>query len=130
MPILDNINITAPVTTNESTENMNNNPTIKSVGEAYIQMNEDAHSSKFKHPMNSKEGHLERLAHHATMSQHHASFIDNEEGVPDDVHFEKADHHKAYANDHAKAAIEHGASPKEILKHGKGLIQHFKHPKW
>jgi hypothetical protein len=122
MPILDNINITAPVTTNESTENMNNNPTIKSVGEAYIQMNEDAHSSKFKHPMNSKEGHLERLAHHATMSQHHASFIDNEEGVPDDVHFEKADHHKAYANDHAKAAIEHGASPKEILKHGKGLI--------
>ena len=99
-----------------------NPKTIKSVGEAYIQMNEDVYSSKFQHPMNSKNGHLERLAHHAKLSQHHASFIDNEEGVPDDVHFEKADHHKAYAADHAKAAIEHGASPKEILKHGKGLI--------
>ena len=122
--------ITAPVTTNESTENMNNNTTIKSVGEAYIQMNEDVHSSEFQHPMNSKKGHLERLAHHATLSKHHASFIDNNKGIPYDVHFKKADHHKAYADDHAKAAIEHGASPDEILKHGKGVIQWFKHPKW
>jgi hypothetical protein len=99
-----------------------NPKTIKSVGEAYIQMNEDIHNPKFQHPMNSKQGHLERLAHHSALSQHHASFVDNEEGIPDDVHFQKADDHKAYASDHAKAAMEHGASKKEILKHGKGLV--------
>ena len=119
---LPKVSIISPsVTINKNTENMNPK-TIKSVGEAYVQMKEDVHSNKFQHPMNSKDGHLERLAHHASMSQHHASFIDNEEGVPDDVHFEKADDHKAYASDHAKAAMQHGASKKEILKHGKGLV--------
>lgn len=99
--------ITAPVMTNEGTDSVFN--------------------TKFKHPMNSKDGHLERLAHHVASSQYHASFIDNEEGIPDEVHSAKAEDHKDYAKDHAKAAIAHGATMKDVAHHSQGLFSDKSH---
>ena len=58
--------ITAPVTTNENTENMNSN-TIKSVGEAYIRLNE-------REGLTDSEWAISNAAHSASdLTKHHNS---------------------------------------------------------
>ena len=96
--------ITAPVTTNEGAD---------------TNLNEGA-GVNFKHPMNSKKGHLERLAHHAVWTRHHAKYDDGD-------HFARTDDHHDYAKDHAKAAIEHGATMKDVAHHSQGLFSDESH---
>jgi hypothetical protein len=96
--------ITAPVMTNEGAD---------------TNLNEGA-GVNFKHPMNSKKGHLERLAHHAVWTRHHAKYDDGD-------HFARTDDHHDYAKDHAKAAIEHGATMKDVAQHSQGLFSDKSH---
>jgi hypothetical protein len=112
--------ITAPVTTNESTEALNESPSLEIA---------------FKHPTNSKEGHLERLAHHSNQIRNHvvrAKSQDNHLYYKNpnkqiSKHLGNAEAHNTEARKNANAAIKNGASMKDIAHHSKGLFSNKSH---
>ena len=112
--------ITAPVTTNESTEALNESPSLEIA---------------FKHPTNSKEGHLERLAHHSNQIRNHvvrAKSQDNHLYYKNpnkqiSKHLGNAEAHNTEARKNANAAIKNGASMKDVAHHSKGLFSDESH---
>ena len=89
----------------------------------------------FKHPMNSKEGRLERLAHHSDQIRNHvirAKSQDNHLYYKNpnkqiSKHLGNAEAHNTEARKHATAAVKDGASMKDIAHHSKGLFSNESH---